>query len=94
MNLFNEAISDLDLVDMPFSGRNFSWSNMQDVEIEQVIKNLPNSHAPGPPDGFNGLFVKKCWNIIKEDTFRLFKDFCEHNIDLSVRIICSFTVIS
>ena len=82
MNLFIEAISDLDLVDMPFSGRNFSWSNMQDVEIEQVIKNLPNSHAPGP-DGFNGLFIKKCWNIIKEDTIRLFRDFWEHNIDLS-----------
>ena len=31
-----------------------------DGEIEGVIKNLPNSHAPGP-DGFNGLFIKKCW---------------------------------
>jgi len=30
VNLFNEAISDLDLIDIPFSGRNFSWSNMQD----------------------------------------------------------------
>ena len=29
MNLFNEAISDLDLVDIPFSGRNYTWSNMQ-----------------------------------------------------------------
>lgn len=28
-------------------------------EIESVIKCLPNSHALGP-DGFNGLFVKKC----------------------------------
>lgn len=27
-------------------------------EIISVIKNLPNSHAPGP-DGFNGLFIKK-----------------------------------
>jgi len=27
MNLFNEAISDLDLVDIPFSGRNYTWSN-------------------------------------------------------------------
>lgn len=30
MNMFNELISDLDLVEIPFSGRNFSWSNMQD----------------------------------------------------------------
>lgn len=29
MNLFNEMISDLDLVEIPFSGRNFTWSNMQ-----------------------------------------------------------------
>lgn len=30
MNLFNEVISDLDLVEIPFSGRNLTWSNMQD----------------------------------------------------------------
>lgn len=29
MNMFNEAISDLDLVDIPFSGRSYTWSNMQ-----------------------------------------------------------------
>lgn len=50
-------------------------------EIESVIKNLPNSHAPGP-DGFNGLFIKQCWNILKDDFFRLFNDFYQSNIDL------------
>jgi len=36
-------------------------------EIDTVIKkNLPNSHAPGL-DGFNGLFIKKCWSIVKDD---------------------------
>ena len=29
MNLFNEMISDLDHVEIPFSGRNYTWSNMQ-----------------------------------------------------------------
>lgn len=29
MNMFNEAISDLDLVEIPFSGRNYTWTNMQ-----------------------------------------------------------------
>jgi len=29
MNLFNYLISDLDLVEIPFSGRSFTWSNMQ-----------------------------------------------------------------
>lgn len=29
MCMFNEMITDLDLVEIPFSGRNFTWSNMQ-----------------------------------------------------------------
>jgi hypothetical protein len=29
MNMFNEAIADQDLTDIPFSRRNFTWSNMQ-----------------------------------------------------------------
>lgn len=50
-------------------------------EIDIVIKSLPNSHAPGP-DSFNGLFIKKCWGIVRDDFTRLFRDFCSHNIDL------------
>jgi len=49
----------------------------EDVSIEDihnVIKALPNYHASGP-DGFNGLFIKKCSHIIKDDFFRLFYDF-------------------
>lgn len=30
MNMFNELISDFDLVEIPFSGREYTWSNMQD----------------------------------------------------------------
>lgn len=29
MQLFNDFISDLELVDIPFSGRTFTWNNMQ-----------------------------------------------------------------
>ena len=58
------------------------YANFTNGEIEGVIKNLPNSHAPRP-DGFNGLFIKKCWNFIKDDFIRLFKDFCDNNINLS-----------
>lgn len=57
-------------------------ANFSEGEIDWVIKSLPNSHAPGP-DGFNGLFIKKSWNFIKDDFVRLFRDFCDHNIDLS-----------
>jgi hypothetical protein len=35
-------------------------------EIESTIKMLHIEKAPGP-DGFNGLFIKKCWTIIKDD---------------------------
>jgi hypothetical protein len=31
-------------------------------EIDSVVKRLPSDKAPGL-DGFNGLFIKKCWNI-------------------------------
>jgi hypothetical protein len=39
-----------------------------------VVKHLKTDRAPGL-DGFNGLFVKKCWPIIKEDFINLCKDF-------------------
>jgi len=29
MNMFDELIADLNLVEIPFSGRNYTWSNMQ-----------------------------------------------------------------
>jgi hypothetical protein len=51
------------------------------LEIDMVIKSLPNSHAPGP-DGLNGLFIKKCWNIIQNDFTRLLQDFSSQNLDL------------
>ena len=43
-------------------------------EIDQVVKNMPADKAPGP-DGFNGLFLKKCWPMIKEDFYKLCFDF-------------------
>lgn len=29
------------------------------AEIESVLRNMPSDKAPGP-DGFNGVFIKKC----------------------------------
>ena len=40
------------------------------AEIDAVIKDMPPDRAPGP-DGFNGLFLKKCWHIISADFIRL-----------------------
>ena len=50
-------------------------------EINSAIKCVLNSHAPGP-DGFNGMFIKKCWNIVEDDFLRQFRDFCNTNLDL------------
>lgn len=66
------TMQDLDSLDSDFS----------EDEIEMVIKSLPNNHAPGL-DGFNGLFFKRCWPIIKGDFSRLLHDFCSLNIDIT-----------
>jgi retron-type reverse transcriptase len=51
------------------------------AEIDDVIKKMPVDKAPGP-DGFNGMFLKSCWNIIREDFYKLCQDFWEGNISL------------
>jgi hypothetical protein len=37
-------------------------------EIDEVVKHLPSDKAPGP-NGFNGGFIKACWDIIAEDFY-------------------------
>jgi hypothetical protein len=43
---------------------------------------MPADKAPGP-DGFNGVFIKKCWPIIKEDIYRLFMNFYDGRVNLA-----------
>ena len=42
---------------------------------------MPKDKSPGL-DGFNGLFFKKCWHIIKEVIYNLCKEFFEGNLNL------------
>jgi hypothetical protein len=42
---------------------------------------MPTDKAPGP-DGFNGMFFKKCWHIIKEDIYQLCNDFFSREVSL------------
>ena len=51
-------------------------------EIDRVIKLIPADRAPGP-DGFNGQFLKVCWEIIKEDFYTLCQDFWDGKINLN-----------
>jgi hypothetical protein len=56
---------DLTSLDSPFSIE----------EIDVVVKELPLDKSP-LSDGFNGMFIKRCWNIIKADFYNLIDAFC------------------
>jgi hypothetical protein len=62
---------DLHEIEMPF--------NKED--IDRVVKVMLVDKAPGP-DGFNGLFIKKCWHIIKEDVYNVCFDFFNGTVSL------------
>jgi hypothetical protein len=42
---------------------------------------MPLDKAPGP-DGFNGLFLKKCWPVIKGDFLALCDEFYSGSVNL------------
>ena len=50
-------------------------------EINNIVRMIPLDKAPGP-DSFNGMFLKKCWPLIKEDFYALCQDFYDCNINL------------
>jgi hypothetical protein len=43
-------------------------------DIDRAVKLMPTDKAPGP-DGFNGAFFKKYWDIIKTDIYQLCDEF-------------------
>ena len=50
-------------------------------EIDALVRKMPTDKAPGP-DGLNGLFLKKCWPILKEDFYSLCNDFYHGSVNL------------
>jgi hypothetical protein len=50
-------------------------------DIDTVIKQMSANKAPGP-DGFNGFFLKNCWDTIKEDFYNLCFDIFNGSLDL------------
>jgi hypothetical protein len=64
--------SELSHLDEPFT--------MEEISI--VLKEIPPDKSPGP-DGFNGLFMKKSWDIIKDDFIKLANDFYLGNMNLA-----------
>jgi hypothetical protein len=42
--------------------------------MDDIVKYMPTDRAPRP-DGYSGLFMKKCWHIIKHDFYKMACDF-------------------
>jgi hypothetical protein len=71
LQLIMQPISELENLCQPFSRE----------EIDAIILSLPNNKAPGL-DGFNNLFFRKAWHIIREDIYKLCSEFFAHSADL------------
>jgi hypothetical protein len=74
---------DLSNLIQPMQGLESLSAKFTHEEIDNIVKHLPVDKAPGP-DGFNGMFLKSCWDIIKSD----FYQFCEDFWDRKVSIQC------
>jgi hypothetical protein len=72
---------DLTSLIAPIDGLDFLAAPISHDEIDNVIKHMPNDKAPGP-DGFNGLFLKKSWQFIKRDFYKLFAEFFLGQVNL------------
>ena len=64
LNSYITMRDDLDILIEPF---------LQE-EIDNIIKRMPSEKAPGP-DGLNGQFMKKCWQLVKDEFYALCNDF-------------------
>ena len=67
---------DLSALITPIEGLEILTKPFEKDEMDKVVKHMPVDKAPGP-DGFNGLFFKKCWHIISQDFYELDQDFFE-----------------
>nr|XP_020176662.1 uncharacterized protein LOC109762251 [Aegilops tauschii subsp. strangulata] len=66
-----EPVVGLDTLTKPF----------EKEEMDMIVKHMPVDKAPGP-DGFNGLFFKRCWHIISHDFYELAQAFFEGTANL------------
>jgi hypothetical protein len=65
----------------PIHGLDELTKPFEKAEMDLVVKHMASDKAPGP-DGFNGLFLKKCWSIICQDFYNLAHDFHAGKVSL------------
>jgi hypothetical protein len=65
------AVPDLENLALPF----------QQSEIDSIIKRMSSDKAPCP-DGFNGMFTKRCWQINKNNFYSLCEEFYNGSTNL------------
>jgi hypothetical protein len=64
LNVILQRVEGLDDLTRPFEKK----------ELDDIIKAMPSDRAPGP-DGFSGMFLKRCWPIVQNEFYRLAADF-------------------
>ena len=66
-----DTVTGLDILAPPF----------QHEEIDLITWCMPTDKEPRP-DGFNGMFMKICWSIIKNDFYALCEEFFCNSVNL------------
>jgi hypothetical protein len=54
---------------------------VEEEEINSIVRKMPVDKAPGP-DSFNGLFLKKCWPIVRHDFYNLRRNFFDGRVNI------------
>ena len=104
--MFNELISDLDLVDIPFKGRNYTWGNMQSdpllVKLDWVITSsswtlsFPSTFVQPlsrPVSDHIPYVIQIGNNIPKSNTFRFENFWVDHPAFLTLSIFTGITLL-
>ena len=56
-------------------------ASFTEKEVHEAIMQMEKNKAPGP-DGFPAEFYQKCWAVIKDDLFAMFRDFQKGELPL------------
>ncbi|XP_019433996.1 PREDICTED: uncharacterized protein LOC109340725 [Lupinus angustifolius] len=81
----------IDFVNISDEDNSFLTAEFEEVEIKEVVWSCQGDNSPGP-DGFNFSFIKRVWDVVKDDIFAMVDDFYQ-NGNLVKGSNASFTVL-